>query len=163
MGEKKSEKQFKGNEGIFLVAAKLSKMKLIALTTSRNTKGYDIVVLNPMTNKGKGIQVKCTDRKDFPILNMHTEDYEKELRQKITCDYVLVDISNNIPRFLVIPQQDMLKILEKKVRDWTARNHKVRHEETGKKKQLWTINISKMEGELNKYEDNWESILKGIR
>jgi hypothetical protein len=62
----KVAKDFKGNVGIFLVAAKLSAMNIIALTTSRNTKGYDIVVLNPETNKGKGIQVKCTDKKDFP-------------------------------------------------------------------------------------------------
>jgi len=47
------EKQFKGSIGVYLVAAKLSQMNLIALTTARNTKGYDVVVLNSSTNKGK--------------------------------------------------------------------------------------------------------------
>ena len=46
-----TERQFKGNLGMFLVCAELSKHNLIAMPTSRNTKGYDIVVLNPRTNR----------------------------------------------------------------------------------------------------------------
>jgi len=45
------EKEFKGNVGLFLVCAEFSKRNLIAMPTSRNTKGYDVVVLNPKTNK----------------------------------------------------------------------------------------------------------------
>jgi hypothetical protein len=58
-------------------------MNLIALTTLRNTKGYDIFVLNPETNEGKGIQVKWTDKKDFPIANTYLKIVKEELHQKL--------------------------------------------------------------------------------
>ena len=85
--------QFKGNLGLFLVCAELSKRNLIAMPTARNTKGYDIVVLNPKTKKAVPIQVKCTDKRDFPILNTHWRDYEDRIEDSILCDFVFVDIS----------------------------------------------------------------------
>lgn len=85
--------QFKGNLGMFLVCAELSKLNLIAMPTSRNTKGHDIVVLNPQTNKAVGLQVKCTDRKDFPVLTSNWSDYEEKIEEKIMADFVFVDIS----------------------------------------------------------------------
>jgi len=158
------EKKFKGNVGIFLAAAKLSELNLIALTTSRNTEGYDIVVLNPKTNRGIGIQVKCTDKKDFPICATYIKNFEEELKQKIVCDYVLVDISNKPPRFFIIPKDDLINIMANLIKKWTAKfyTQQERQWRNEKKKQLWTINISKLEEELKKYEDNWNSVLKEI-
>jgi len=48
------KKEFKGSVGLFLVCAELSKQNLIAMPTSRNTKSYDIIVLNPDTNRSIG-------------------------------------------------------------------------------------------------------------
>jgi hypothetical protein len=85
------EKQFKSDVGVYLVAAKLSQMNLIALTTSRNTKGYDIVVLEPSTNQGRGIQVKCSDKSEFPVMQSLLRDYQQEIPKKIVSDFVFVD------------------------------------------------------------------------
>lgn len=159
------ETKFKGNVGIFLAAAKLSEFNLIALTTSRNTEGYDIVVLNPKTNRGKGIQVKCTDKKDFPICATYFKSFEEELRRKIACDYVLVDISNEPPQFFVMPRNELLNVMENIIKGYAAKYYS-QEERKGvneRKKQLWTINISKLEEELKKYKDNWDSILKEIK
>ena len=71
------EKQMKGQVGVHLVASKLFQKKLVALTTPRNMVGYDIVVFNPYTNKGKGIQVKYTDQKEFPIINSSYKGKER--------------------------------------------------------------------------------------
>jgi len=75
------KKEFIRNVGLYLTCAELSKKELIALPTSRNTKGYDIVVLNPNTNKSLGLQVKCNLNKDFPIFR-YWKDYKKNYLNK---------------------------------------------------------------------------------
>jgi len=77
------KREFKGNVGLFLVCAELSKLNLIVMPTTRNTKGYDIVVLNPCTNKSVGLQVKCSDRKEFPIFSSHWKNYKEKIDEKI--------------------------------------------------------------------------------
>jgi hypothetical protein len=69
-------REFKGNLGLYLVCVELSKLNLITMPTTRNTKGYDIMVMNPATNKATGVQVKCTDKKDFPVIASHWSDYK---------------------------------------------------------------------------------------
>lgn len=157
------EKQFKGNVGMYLVAAKLSQMNLIALTTSRNTRGYDVVVLNPSTNKGKGIQIKCSDRQEFPIMQSFLKDYEQEIQKKILCDYVFVDIlSPDKPRFFVVPQEEMKQVLKESIESWIfpIRSGKSFEEmkRTEKKKQLWTVDLDNLE----EYEDNWSSLIESL-
>jgi hypothetical protein len=152
------ERQFKGNVGMYLVAAKLSQMNLIALTTSRNTKGYDIVVLSPSTNRGKGIQVKCSDRGEFPILQSFLKDYLQEIQRKMLSDFVCVDISNpEHPRFFVVPLEEMRRVVQKSIEEWMYRTpHKKSIEEmkkTEEKKQQWT---------LEKYEDNWKPLIESL-
>lgn len=157
------EKQFKGNVGVYLVAAKLSQMNFIALTTARNTKGYDVVVLNPSTNRGKGIQVKCSDQWEFPILQSFLKDYMKEIRKKILCDFVFVDISNPAqPRFFVIPRKEMKDVAKKSIEKWIHRTPKRKpvkaEKKTEKKKQLWALDLD----EIVKYENNWKSLLGNL-
>ena len=159
----KIEKRFKGNVGMYLVAAKLSQMNLIALTTSRNTRGYDIVVLNPSTNRGKGIQVKCSDQREFPIMQSFLKDYLEEIQKKILCDFVLVDISNpEQPRFFVIPQEEMKSVVKKSIEEWMYRtSHRKSIEEmkkTEEKKQQWTLDLD----DIGKYEDNWKPLLESL-
>ena len=57
------KKEYKGNVGLFLVCLEISKKNLIALPTSRNTRGLDLIVLHPDTNKAVGLKVKCSDQK----------------------------------------------------------------------------------------------------
>ena len=100
------KKEFKGNVGLFLVCAELSKLNLIVMPTSRNTKGYDIVVLNPCTNKSVGLQVKCSDRKEFPIFSSHWKNYKEKIDEKILSPFVFVDISEiNNPRYYILTRE----------------------------------------------------------
>jgi hypothetical protein len=153
--------RFKGNVGVFLVAAKLSAMNMVALTTSRNTKGYDIVILNPETNKGKGIQVKCTDKKEFPVVGTFLKTIEEELREKITCDFVFVDISRE-PRFFILSKDELSSIIKTNTQRWlTVGKHRKPPEKmiaTEKKKQLHVVKLS----DIEKYENNWGLILHDL-
>jgi hypothetical protein len=159
----KVAKEFKGNVGIFLVAAKLSAMNLIALTTCRNTVGYDIVVLNPETNKSHGIQVKCADvlsnkKKDFPILSALPDNTSQELRRKVICDFVFVDISDiEKPRFFILSKDEVISIIETQTKEWLAKR-KPDYEATNKK-VLHTIKRSDMENNENK----WSKILQDLQ
>ncbi len=56
---------------------------LIALPTSRNTKGIDLVILNDESNKSVGLQIKCSDKKEYPVINSYWYDYKEEIRKKI--------------------------------------------------------------------------------
>ena len=150
-------KDFKGNVGLFLVASKLSAMNIIALTTSRNTKGYDIVVLNPETNKGKGIQVKCTDKKDFPVVNALLKTLHEELRNKIICDFVFVDISDE-PRFFVLSKDEVINIIETNTKEWLTMSKHSKPPEESNKRILHTIKLPSIE----KYENNWNQILQEL-
>jgi hypothetical protein len=108
--------QFKGNLGMFLLCAELSKRNLIAMPTSRNTKGYDIVVLDPETNAAIGIQVKCSDAREFPILNSHWRDYREKIEEKITSPFVFVDISDSDkPNYFVVGEEDLKGLLQSSI------------------------------------------------
>ncbi len=155
----KVAKDFKGNVGIFLVASRLSAMNIIALTTSRNTKGYDIVVLNPETNKGKGIQVKCTDKKDFPVVRTMLKTIHEELEKKIICDFVFVDISNEQPRFFILSKDEIIGIIETNTNEWLAKSKHKKPPEESEREILHTIKLPSIE----KYENNWSRILQDLR
>lgn len=154
------DKQFKGNVGTYLTAAKLSEMNLIALTTTRNTKGYDVIVMNPATNRGKGIQVKCTDKKDFPMLQFFLKDYDKEIQERIICDFVFVDISSlDKPRFFVVPMKEVQRLLRESVKDWMQNSKHLRKPldemiRTETKKQSWSLTLD----EVLAFEDKWVSV-----
>lgn len=157
----KVDQKYKGNVGIFLVAAKLSAMNMIALTTSRNTKGYDIIVLNPETNQGKGIQIKCTDKKDFPVTNSFLKTIEEELQKKLMADFVFVDISGE-PRFFILSKDEVKGIILKRTEEWLSKSkHRKSIEEmkqTGKR-ILHTVSLS----DIEKYENNWKQILQDLQ
>ena len=157
--------QFKGNLGLFLVCAELSKRNLIAMPTTRNTKGYDIIVLNPKTGKAVPLQVKCTDKKDFPILNTYWRDYEERLEETILCDFVFVDISAlNQPNYCIVSDKNLKDILKSSIKGY-ANQYQRRHnlsweelletEERDKKKQnLWAVKLQQIE----EFRDKWETI-----
>ena len=159
------EKHFKGNVGMYLVASKLSQMNLIALTTSRNTKGYDIVVLNPNTNRGKGIQVKCSDfpkGEKFPVMSSFLRDYLEKIEEKIVCDFVFVDISNpDQPRFFVVPMEELRGTMKKHIENYEKKQEEKTHKKPNnkeKKPKLWVLKLE----EIEKFENNWGAIIENL-
>lgn len=161
------EKQFKGNLGMFLVCAELSKHNLIAMPTSRNTKGHDIVVLNPETNIGMAIQVKCTGqpKSGFPIASSHWKDCESIFEKKIISDFVFVDISEiEKPKYFIVPRKEVKQILKASA-DKYIQKTLLKHGKTlqqmeqeaadqNKKPNLWAMSLS----DIEIYEDRWENI-----
>jgi len=159
------KRQFKGNVGIFLVCAEFSKKNLIAMPTSRNTEGYDIVVLNPETNKSIGVQVKCTDKREFPIITTHWGDYEKKIEEKILCDFVFVDISNlDKPHYFVLSGEEVKNLLKSHIKSYLSeyqKRHNLTFEQMLEKEKrtermpdLWAIKLN----DLEKHEGKWEII-----
>lgn len=162
--------QFKGNIGMFLVCAELSKRNLIAMPTSRNTKGYDIVILHPDTRKASPIQVKCTDKKDFPILSSHWHNHVEKINEHVISDFVFVDISElDRPRFFVVSDKDLKAILTSSIKkcinefgerhqqswqDMLEREHK-----EGRKPNLWALKLRDIEA----YENRWETIIDRLQ
>lgn len=166
------EKEFKGNVGLFLVCAELSKHNLVAMPTSRNTKGHDLVVLNPETNKAVGIQVKCTDRKEFPILSSHWKDYIQNIESKILSDFVLVWISDpNRPEYFILSEAEIKSLLKSKIEEYSVRYQRknslnweqlLEEEEREKKsRNLWVLKLSDVEGKG--YKGKWETITNRLQ
>jgi len=164
------KKEFKGNIGLFLVCAELSKRNLIVMPTSRNTKGYDLVVLEPKANKSIAIQVKCTDKKDFPILNSHWCNYKMKIKEKILADFIFVDISNvEEPRYFVLTKMQIRNTIRTRIRNY-IRQYQEKHamtleqmlqkeKEQNRKPDLWTLKLT----EIDKFEDEWQKLVKKIR
>ena len=161
--------QFKGNIGMFLVCVELSKHNLIAMPTSRNTKGYDIVVLHPETNITSLIQVKCTDKKDFPVLNSHWKNYITKIEEKILADFVFVDISEpDKPNYFILSQQEMKDTMSAEIQRYLQKyqqKHNLnfkqvleKEEKEKRKPNLWTLKLSDIEG----YKDNWDTITNSL-
>lgn len=162
--------QFKGNLGMFLVCAELSKRNLIAMPTSRNTKGYDIVVLNPETNAAVGVQVKCSDRKEFPILSSHWKDYREKIKEKITSPFVFVDISDpDKPNYFIVSDEDLKSLLQSSIERYVSGlgqkrglswEEMLETERASKRKaDLWVVRLSDIEA----YKSRWEHITNRLQ
>lgn len=135
---------------------------MIALITSRNTKGYDIVVFNPETNKGKGIQVKCTDRKDFPVASTFLKGMDEELHKKIVCDFVFVDISSDCPKFFILSREEVCKKITESIGRWLvgAKHRKsIEQLEQSNKMIPHTIELT----EIMEFEGKWDKILSDLQ
>ena len=171
--ENKIKSTFKGNIGMFLVCVEFSKRNFIALPTSRNTKGYDVIVLNPETNKSIGVQVKCTDTpqryKGWPIMNTHWKDYKEKIEEKILCDFIFVDISNiDKPQYFIVSKEDIKDILINTINGYLDKykeKHKLTYEEMIEKEKkehrrpnLWALNINHIE----EYKDKWNIIINRL-
>ncbi len=160
------EKKFKGNVGLFLVCAELSKRNLVALPTSRNTKGYDIVVLNPKTDAGIGIQVKCSDRREFPITSTLWASYEDDIEKNVASDFVFVHISDlDRPRYFIVSRSEVKRLLKSSVKryaekygqknkyTWEQMLDKERKEV--RKPNPWVLKLE----EIENYENKWQSLV----
>ncbi len=172
------KREFKGNVGLFLVCTELSKLNLAAMPTSRNMKGYDVVVFNPETNIGLGIQIKCTDRKqkDFPILTSHWRNYKKMIEDKIIADFVFVDISNpDKPDYYIVAKEVMKHIINSSCDRYLSeyqQRHNMTFEQMLEKKEkekrkpdLIAIGLSDIErySDIKKHKNNWQVIIDRLQ
>jgi hypothetical protein len=173
------KREFKGNIGMFLVCAELSKHNLTAMPTSKNMKGYDIVVFNPGTNVGLGLQVKCSDRvkKDGWLIvpSVQWSNYTDKIDEAIIADFVLVDITDTIkPEYYIINMEDMRTIIRS---SWEAVKNAILAkknytfdklvEETEKHKpRRCAIKVDQIEnyGGVDKhYNNNWQIIIDKLQ
>ncbi len=166
----KIKREFKGNLGVFLVCAELSKRNLIAMPTSRNTKGYDVIALNPDTNISIGIQVKCSDKGEFPILTSHWSNYKEKIKEKIISPYIFVDISNlEKPNYYILTKEEMKNLMIERIESY-IRKYQEKHnttfeemlkmeKETKRKPDVHVIKLKDIEN----YKDKWNSIIDLLR
>lgn len=164
------KKEFKGNVGLFLVCAELSKRNLISMPTSRNTKGYDVVVLNPTTNKSIGVQVKCSDRKEFPILSCHWGDYKDKIKEKIIAPFIFVDISNfDALGYYILTKEELRELMKINIEKYinnrqrkfgmTLQELLEKEKREKRKSDLWVLRLD----DVKDFKDKWDSIIELLR
>ena len=98
-----SKNQLTGMQGVYLVAAELSRHGLIASPTSRSARGAYILVTDPKCRKAFSVQVKTKSAKsDYWLLNEHTKEMVSDSHI-----YVLVRIKEAGAEieFFIIPSQ----------------------------------------------------------
>ncbi|MDY6917482.1 MAG: hypothetical protein SVP26_05990, partial [Chloroflexota bacterium] len=136
----------------------------------RNTQGYDVVVLDPIDNEAIGIQVKCTDKKEFPVLSAHWNDCEQKIDEKILSAFIFVNISDvDNPRYFIVPRHEMRNLLKSETKRYMQRyqdKHKLTWEEMLQKEReekrkpnLWVVKLDDVRG----YEDRWDNIVKEVK
>ena len=133
------EKGIKGNIGLFLVCAELSKRNLVVLPTFRNTRGYDLIALNPNNNKSLGLQVKCSDKKEFPVFSSYWYNYKLELNRKVLAPFIFVDISDlDNPTYYILTQCEIKCLMKNKIENYIdnyCKNNNVSKEDVEKREK----------------------------
>jgi len=102
-----------GASGEYFVAGELSKKGYIALLTTRNTAGIDIIVTNPTTYKSTNIQVKTTRRNPHWLLNKKNE---KSYGNRLF--YVFVNITENYQEYYIVPSNVVANRIKKYHKKW---------------------------------------------
>ena len=161
--------QFKGNLGMFLVCAELSKRNLIAMPTSRNMQGYDVIVLNPETKLSLPLQVKCGGKNGFPILKAHWRDFEQMIEKKVLSAFVFVDILDpDKPNYFIASEGEMKELLKSSInrvsqqyqlKNTTTWEQMLNKENTeNRNPRNWAIELRWIE----EYRGKWETITNNL-
>lgn len=130
--------QQSGMQGVFLVAAELSKRNYIVSPTARNAKGADLLVTNQDCSKAWSIQVKTnTTVFSFFLLGKH----DKHMHAK-SHFYVFINIRKTATEYYIVPG----KIVSKKMSADKAK--------TGNKDIWYSISCKN----IMKYKDRWNII-----
>ena len=131
-----------GMQGVYLVAAELTKRGLIVSPTSRSSFGADLLVTDQECKQAWSVQVKTNHgRPSFWLLNKHSSKMKSP-----THIYVLVNLGQKNPRqrrlgpdFYVVPSR--ILALRMYVTPPRGRTHSI----------FYAINRDK----VGKYKDNW--------
>lgn len=130
-----SKGQFTGMTGLFLVAAELSRRRLIASPTSRNAQGADLLVTDAEGKRTFAVQVKTNASTfDFWLLNSNA----KQLRSD-TLIYALVNLRKDRTEYFLVPSRIV------------ARHMRVSPPTTTRKSAWYSIYLDK----VAQYRDNW--------
>ena len=105
------EKAIIGNVGLYLVASKLSEMGFNVATTSRNTKGCDLIVLDPLNGKSCALQVKTIFHKQTPLI-IGSGRYDRLDELKLLYNFVIVKKEESVYRYYIVPREDMKRLIE---------------------------------------------------
>lgn len=155
--DKKLDKNLVGIAGVYYTAAKLSHMGYIALVTTRNTKAYDLLAFKQGERKVLPIQVKTRSSGGFRVVGIDDiKTINKELREKITCPFVLVDLKEKNPEFYILARNQMQELVK---RDWDfwINNHK-HHKPIRKTKVQIIFQLKETMNLLKEYKDGWENL-----
>jgi len=153
----KLDKNLVGVAGVYYTAAKLTHMGYIALVTTRNTRAYDLLIFKQGERKVLPIQVKTRSLGGFRVVGIDDiKTIDKELRKKITCPYVLVDLKEDNPEFYILSKKQMWEVVKK---DWDFWEHLRNHRKPVRKTNVQIIFQSKETTELLKsYKNKWGNL-----
>jgi hypothetical protein len=153
---KKLDKNLVGVTGVYYTAAKLSHMGYIALVTTRNTKAYDLLVLKD-EQKSLPLQVKTSSSGSFRIVTIdNIKTINKELCKKITCPFILVDLTKENPKFYILSTNQMRELIRK---DWNFWVNNHRHFKPIKKTGVQIIfHLKETINLLQDYSNRWENL-----
>jgi hypothetical protein len=129
-----SKGQFTGMVGVYLAAAELSKLQLIASPTSRSAYGADILVTDRSCHRTWSVQVK-TNASTFGHFIVGKAAKEMVAKSHV---YIFVNLKRNVTEFFIVPS----KVVANRMRTGTA--------STG---SVWHVLSVK---EIAKYRDCWE-------
>lgn len=142
----KTSSNLTGIAGAHYVSAILSQKGFIAMLTSRNTKGIDILVSSETSFKSVGIQIKANrdSRRKGWLLSKKDENIESE-----NLIYCFVNLKvNEIPDVYIVPSELVAKTLREEYQIWLNT--------PGKNGQTRNDNSMRMffakDGQLNQWE-----------
>ena len=96
-----SKNQLTGMQGVYLVAAELSRHGFIASPTSRSARGADILVTDPECTHAFSVQVKTNAAlSSYWLLNEHAKEMVSDSHV-----YVLVNLKKDGVEFFVMPSR----------------------------------------------------------
>jgi len=153
----KLEKNLVGIAGVYYVAAKLTHMGYVALVTMRNTKAYDILVFKHGERNVLPVQVKTRSSGGFRVVGIDDiQHMDAELKKKVTCPYVLVDLRSDAPDFYILSEKQMHTMVKE---DWRIWEFEHNHRKPVKKTNVQIIFQSpKTTTLLQKYKNAWENL-----
>lgn len=153
----KLDKNLVGVAGVYYTAAKLTHMGYVALVTSRNTKAYDLLIFKQGERKVLPIQVKTRSSGGFRVVGIDDlKTINKELREKITCPYVLVDLREENPEFFILSTNQMRELIKK---DWDFWEHHHTHRKPVRKTKVQIIfQLKETMSLLKDYKNKWANL-----
>jgi hypothetical protein len=106
-------------QGVYLVAAELSRLGFIVSPTSRSAIAADLLVTNPACTRTYSVQVKTNATTfGFFLVGAHARKLKSD-----SLIYVLVNLRREGPEYFVVPSVALAKCVRSKQRAnsvWTA-------------------------------------------
>jgi hypothetical protein len=151
LGDIFTDPVFGGIAGVYFVAGELSRLGYIALTTTRNTTGIDIIASNEEFSKRAYIQVKTRQeqQKVWPIHMPKCKD--------VVYVFVKLRSKNERPEYYIVPNDYVVKRCKelkiKSVKDWLTRKYDHR-----RKSEYKALNFSIKPEDEEKYKGKWHQL-----